>query len=178
MNNECQALSQTGNNEPQIGGRFSSGRPPSSTSTTTTAKRATIPRFIGKNASLSIVGKYNSTSRHPPRANSSPLCRQCYSGVDPCRVAPCCGLIAAPKTTRREKEALHGCSITFVFSVRKETSTKKPETVIFVAPRSQRRIRFSDDSINTPPIPSISNSSLLVLSRPYQRNFTSYSSCC
>ncbi|EYE91754.1 uncharacterized protein EURHEDRAFT_226306 [Aspergillus ruber CBS 135680] len=93
---------------------------------TTTA----IPRFIAKNTSVFIFWISRLYGKTSLPAKPSPLCRQCCSGVDPCRVALCCDLIAAPKTTRRkhqrEKEALHARSIAFVSFIGKGISTKKP----------------------------------------------------
>lgn len=148
--NECQVWSQIGNNEPQIWSPLSSGRLPS-TSTT----KITIPRFTAKNASVSILRELKLYETTFYTSTIFSVCRQCCSGVEPCRVAPCCGLIAAPKTTRRkhqrEKEALHARLIAFVFAS-KGNIDKETETVIFVAPR---HIHHSDDSFNTPPFPLI-----------------------
>lgn len=127
MNNECQAMSQTGNNEPQLAAAFRFGRHIPSTYAIA-AERTTYYYLLPKTRLFSY-SKITALRDDILTREVPVLFRQCCSSVDPCRVAPCC-LIVAPKTTKgkhREKEALHGRSIAFAFTIGKRISIKKPK---------------------------------------------------
>lgn len=98
-------------------------------------KRTVILRLTARNASVSIVQGLQPCETTLYNGDIYCFVCECWSGVDPFRVAPCCCLITAPKTTTRRKrtrqkeskECFILAQLPLCFPFTKQSPSKKPE---------------------------------------------------